>query len=215
MPVQRSILASHTSPPKSKSLLTAIVKYATVEKQAKGVFMKKVLLSMAVAALATVGALPAASASAAPYCGITWGSGAKVSGPASTSKYLTNIRAGQHDCYDRLVLDLNGATAGYDVRYVTNVGAEGTGDIIPLTGGAKLRITLKALAYNNQGQPTYGGITGQPLPGIDLKGYQTFRQAKFAGSFEQTSVGLGVRALLPFRVLQSENHVIIDVAHKW
>ena len=178
--------------------------------------MKKILLSMAVATLVTVGALPAASASAAPYCGITWGSAAKSAGPASTSKYLTNIRAGQHGCYDRVVLDLNGAAAGYDVRYVPEVSAEGSGDIIPLTGGAKLRIVLKAPSYNSSGTPTYGGVTGQVLPGVNLSGYQTFRQAKFAGSYEgQTSVGLGVRALLPFRVLQSENHVIIDVAHKW
>lgn len=178
--------------------------------------MKKLLLSMAVATLVTVGALPATSASAAPYCGITWGSGAKTGGPTSSSKYLTNIRAGQHDCYDRLVLDLNGTAAGYDVRYVTNVSAEGSGKIIPLAGGAKLRIILKAPSYNSSGTPTYGGISGQPLPGVNLTGYQTFRQAKFAGSYEgQTSVGLGVRALLPFRVLQSENHVIIDVAHKW
>lgn len=180
--------------------------------------MKRPILAALAAILISLGLIPMGTAAAAPYCGITWGSTPKTAGPATSSgKYLTNIRTGQHDCYDRMVLDLNGTTAaGYDVRYVTNVSAEGSGTVIPLTGGAKLRIVLRAPAYNNQGQPTYSGKVGQKLPGVTLTGYQTFRDAKFAGSFEgQTSVGLGVRATLPFRVFTTSNHVVIDVAHKW
>lgn len=179
--------------------------------------MKRIILGLLAAVLVSVGALPAASASAAPYCGITWGSLPKTAGPdGSAGKYLTNIRAGQHDCYDRLVLDLNGTTAaGYDVRYVSNVYADGSGQLIPLSGGAKLQIVLKAPAYVN-GAATYPGVVAHPLPGINLAGYKTFRDAKFAGSFEgQTTAGLGVRAKLPFRVFKTANHVVIDVAHKW
>jgi hypothetical protein len=54
------------------------------------------------------------------------------------------------------------------------------------------------------------------LPGVNLAGYQTFREAKFAGSFEgQTSVGLGVRARLPFRVFTLDSRLVVDVAHRW
>lgn len=177
--------------------------------------MKKVLIVLALA-LGVLAGVPAASASAAPYCGITWGSTAKSSA-ASTTRPLTNIRTGQHDCYDRMVFDLTGTGAtGYTVQYVSTVRADGSGAVIPLAGGAKLQIVLRAPAYNAQGQSTYPGVTGAKLPGVNLAGYQTFREAKFAGSFEgQTTVGLGVRALLPFRVTTSENHVIIDVAHQW
>jgi len=177
--------------------------------------MKKVLIVLALA-LGVLAGVPAAQASAAPYCGITWGSLAKNSN-TTTTRPLTNIRTGQHDCYDRMVFDLSGTGAtGYSVKYVSNVYADGSGQLIPQSGGAKLQIVLRAPAYNSVGQPTYPGIVGAPLPGVNLTGYQTFRDAKFAGSFEgQTTVGLGVRAQLPFRVTTSGNHVIIDVAHKW
>ena len=45
-------------------------------------------------------------------------------------------------------------------------------------------------------------------------GYQTFRQVAWAGSFEgATTVGLGVRARLPFRVHTLPDRIVIDVAH--
>lgn len=97
-----------------------------------------------------------------------------------------------------------------------NVYADGSGQLIPLSGGAKLQIVLRAPAYNGAGNSTYPGVIGQKLPGVNLTGYQTFRDAKFAGSFEgQTTVGLGVRATLPFRVFKLDNRVVLDVAHRW
>lgn len=157
-------------------------------------------------------ALPA---SAAPYCGITWGSLPKNGGVMSTAP-LTNIRTGQHECYDRMVFDFSGSASGYRVEYVANVYADGSGQLIPLSGGAKLQIVALAPAYDTNGNPTYPGVVGQRLPGVNLAGYQTFRDAKFAGSFEgQTTVGLGVRARLPFRVFTLGDRLVIDVAHRW
>jgi hypothetical protein len=182
--------------------------------------MRKLLLVLAAALAAVAATLSAAPASAAPYCGITWGSLAKAAGPYSTTP-LTNIRTGQQPCYDRLVVDLAGPAAGYDVRYVANVYEEGSGRLVPLAGGAKLQIIVKAPAYDANGRPTYAGRSGQPLPGVNLRGYRTFRDAKFAGSFEgQTTVGLGVRARLPFRVFTlagpgAGSRLVIDVAHRW
>jgi hypothetical protein len=54
------------------------------------------------------------------------------------------------------------------------------------------------------------------LPMPNVAGYRTFRQVAWAGSFEgYTTVGLGVRARLPFRVFLTGNHLVIDVAHTW
>lgn len=56
------------------------------------------------------------------------------------------------------------------------------------------------------------------------RGYSTFRQVAWAGSFEgQTTLALGVRARLPFRVFSlnrtpNSGHtprLVIDVAHRW
>ncbi len=161
------------------------------------------LVLMVVAAVGTT-----ASASAAPYCGITWGSLAKTSG-APLPGSVTGLRAGQHPCYDRLVIDVTGARPGYTVHYVNAVRAEGSGAIVPTAGGARLEVTVDKSARTRPGLPS-------------VAGYRTFRQVTWAGSFEgYTSFGLGVRARLPFRVFTltdsgiGTSRLVIDVAHRW
>ncbi|HSX07413.1 MAG TPA: hypothetical protein VLG11_00805 [Candidatus Saccharimonadales bacterium] len=178
--------------------------------------MRKIVLAALTTMLAAASIFTAtATANAAPYCGITWGSLPKSGGVMSTAP-ITNIRTGQHDCYDRMVFDFSGSASGYRVQYVDNVYADPSGLLIPLKGGAKLQIVALAPTYNSSGVSTYPGVVGQPLPGVNLTGYQTFRDAKFAGSFEgQTTVGLGVRARLPFRVFTLDNRLVVDVAHHW
>jgi hypothetical protein len=191
--------------------------------------MRKLVAAVAGVVLAVgtaVVAAQAAPASAAPYCGITWGSTDKAgtvppTAPAPKPQAITAVRAGQQDCYDRLVVDLRATGASYRVRYVTNVYTEGEGAVVPLRGGAKLEIVMPGLpTYDlNTGASTYR--PARPSELVDVTGYQTFRQIALAGSFEaQTTVGLGVRARLPFRVLYLDgpgagSRLVIDVAHQW
>ena len=65
-------------------------------------------IALAVAATALVAGLVAAPPANAASCAVTWGSGPKVAA-GMTSRQLTGVRAGRHTCYDRLVIDLNGA----------------------------------------------------------------------------------------------------------
>ena len=179
--------------------------------------MKKLIAAVVMSlGLLVVGVAPVNAA--APYCGITWGSTSKTAADTTVGEELTGVRTGRQSCYDRIVFDVNGPASGYDVRYVSNVYADGSGQLVPLKGGAKLRVILKTPAYNEAGQTTYKATVGQALPGINLAGYQTFRDARYAGSFEgQTSIGVGVRARLPFRVLHltGPNRIVVDVAHYW
>jgi len=175
--------------------------------------MKKIVIALFIV-LVGLGVL-SAPASAAPYCGITWGSLPKSGGAMSTGP-LTNIRTGRHDCFDRMVFDFRTGSAGYNVKYVSNVYADGSGTLVPLAGGAKLQVIALAPAYDSNGSATYPGVVGSSLPGVNIAGYQTFRDAKYAGSFEgQTTIGLGVRAKLPFRAFTLDNRLVVDVAHKW
>jgi hypothetical protein len=178
----------------------------------KGHAMRKSLVPVVIGLLLAFALVPAAPASAAPYCGITWGSGDKAAGPAtSPAVRITNVRTGRDTCWDRLVFDLSGPAAGYTVKYVPEVYADPSGVLIPLNGGAKLEVVVRAATAGS-----YPGVVGRPLPGVDLTGYRTFRDAKFAGNFEGiTTVGLGVRARLPFRVFKLGNRVVLDVAHLW
>lgn len=159
--------------------------------------------------------MPASSsATTTSDCAIEWGSGPNANTPLTAGR-LTDIRAGEKDCYDRLVFDMSEKSPqGFAVSYVDKVTEDGSGDPVPLRGGAKLQITIYAPAYDETFEPTYEYENRAEL--VDTNGFRTFRQVAWAGSWEGTTVvGLGVRARLPYRVFTYDNHVVVDVAHKW
>jgi hypothetical protein len=181
-----------------------------------------------IAALLTSSALgtTAVAADAAPAataritaCPTGWGSLAESRATATTVP-VRDVRTGRHACFDRMTVDVPGARAGglgYRVQYVDRLHQDGSGRPIAVGGGAVLEIRVAAPGYRPEtGAPTYPGRAGRPLPGVDLTGYRTFRDTRFAGSFEgETQIGLGVRARLPFRVLVLDGRVVVDVAHSW
>ncbi|MBT3167129.1 hypothetical protein HTV80_29135 [Streptomyces sp. Vc74B-19] len=172
-----------------------------------------------VTAAAPAVAAPATATAATTACPTGWGSAGK-SATAATTASVTDVRTGRHDCYDRMVVDVPGAARadlGYSVRYVDQLHQDGSGRHIPVAGGAVLEVRVTAPAYDTgTGAATYPARAGAALPGVDLTGYRTFRDARFAGSFEgDTQLGLGVRGRLPFRVLQLDGRIVIDVAHTW
>jgi hypothetical protein len=179
---------------------------------------------MLAAAAVAVGVLPAmaGAASAAPYCGITWGSLEKRA-PSATSAPLTGVRVGRHDCYDRLVVDLAGKPAGgYSVRYIDPpFRAEGSGAPLLVAGGAVLQVTVLAPAYDSSGSSTVPWSSTAVVIRPDqfqAGGFRTFRDLVWGGSFEgYSSFGLGVRARLPFQVdgPGGGSRMVIDVAHQW
>ncbi|MEW1738364.1 hypothetical protein AB0346_20630 [Nocardia beijingensis] len=177
------------------------------------------LLLLFVSALTLAGLFIApAPASAAPGCASGWGSIPKVS-RARTLAPLAGVRAGRHDCFDRLVLDIAGPVTGYHVGYVERVVMDGSGAPVPLRGDAFLSIAVYAPAHDDGFNPTYTPANRAEL--ADVRDYRTFRQVAWAGSFEgQTTLGVGTRARLPFQVSTLDgpgggSRVVIDVAHSW
>ena len=174
-------------------------------KRSVGVLVAVVVL------LLTVGVSPAA---AHPYCGIRWGSLPKAA-PVMTTAEMVDVRAGRHRCFDRLVLDVDGPVAGYSVRYVDQVRFDGSGQLVPLRGGARLEVVARVPVVHTDAIFLPSGEL------IDTAGYRTFRHVAWAGSFEgQTAIGLGVRARLPFRVFLLDgpgagSRMVVDVAHRW
>ena len=184
--------------------------------------MRSRRVMVAVAALTATlaaGVVQATAASAAPYCGIRWGSLAKSSWEM-TGAPITGARAGRHECFDRLVVDLAGKpAAGYHVRYVDGFYQDGSGDRLTVSGGAILRVDVLAPAHDQNYQATVPWKVGTDI--VNVGGYRTFRDVVYGGSFEgQTAIGLGVRARLPFRVFKLDgpgggSRLVIDVAHRW
>ena len=160
-----------------------------------------------------------APAGAAPYCGITWGSNTEgvLDGMGAQ---IIDVRAGQHDCFDRLVIDFAGKVDSFNVGYVPEVYGEGNGLRVPLRGGAKLQVHVLGSPYDIETwEPTFDPPDPREL--VDVTGWQTFRQIAVAGSFEgYTNFGVGVRARLPFRVQILDgpgagSRIVVDVAHRW
>ena len=169
--------------------------------------------TVAAAAFAVVGLGPvAADAASGPYCGITWGSTAKRAVTPDVVGDVTAVRPGRHACFDRVVLDGSWSAR---VRYVDAVRADGSGDVVPVRGGARLEVVATT------GEGGAGWVPADRREVVDVRGYRTLRQVASASDFEgQLTLAVGVRARLPFRVFVLEApgaapRVVIDVAHRW
>lgn len=164
---------------------------------------------VAVFLLALSAILVPTAASASPYCGQVWGSLTK-SDPTMGTGEIDTVRAGRHDCFDRVVFDIDGPPAGYTVAYVSQVTADGSGAVVPTPGGARLQAVIRHPHYT----PTAIGHQE-----VNPAGYRTLRSVTYAGSFEgQTTYGIGVRSRLPFRVFSipgGHGRIVVDIAHQW
>ncbi len=181
-----------------------------------------VFLIAATAAISSLDATPVAASEAA--CSSPWGSrpseGMFMDSSGDFRTRVTDVRSGPHECFDRLVIDLDEIPAGYDVRYVDESAALGLGLHQPLRGDATIGITVTGM----DGAADRGGDAFAPADGneaVNVGGYRSFRQVAYDGPFEDNDrVWLGLRARLPFRVftLSGPGHgsrLVIDVAHKW
>lgn len=161
------------------------------------------------------------STAAATTCATTtahWGSLPK-SVLAPPGKPITNVRAGRHTCFDRMVLDLSGRPASYVVAYQPLV-ISNRNVIIPLRGGAKLAVTVRSETHDTSTNPNaFHPANRREL--VNVSGFSTFRQIVLVDSFNgYTFFGLGVRARLPMRAFilngpGTGSRVVIDVAHHW
>lgn len=155
----------------------------------------------------------------------TWDTAEKTAEP-STADPLYLVRAGQHECFDRVVMDVNGeGDVGYQVSYVPVVSADGSGKPFPVAGKAALQVVVHAPA---QGSDDTGHQPGKILanagdrlyPAAKLADWQSLREIRFAGSFEgYTTMAIGVQGKLPFQVTTTLDktdkvrHLVIDIAH--
>jgi hypothetical protein len=168
----------------------------------------------AIAAAAPATAAPRAAAAPAMSCSAHWGTNAKHRGSnmITVATRVRAVRAGKHGCFDRLVIDLSGGKlAPFSARYVKHIVADPSGKVLKVRGRAKILIVVRGPA----GRHYHANAVNL----ADVSGFKSFRQVRGAGSFERvTSIGLGVRAKLPFRVSeigssQSGWRIVIDVAH--
>lgn len=124
---------------------------------------------------------------------------------------VVSVRVGQHECFDRVVIDVaTTGPVGSAVRYVDVVHQDGSGFPVPVAGNAALQVVVYASAYEliDSGAP-YAYSTPN---------WGSLREVAWAGSFEgMTTFAIGVVDQNAFAVTTWEEHgirkVIIDIAH--
>lgn len=170
------------------------------------------------AALTAAGALPVAQAAGSSSAGpASWSSKSRVgsgtSGPGSQLSLLREMRAGQHDEFDRVVLELRGSGPGYIVRYVPVVHEDPRGEPVPLEGRAAIEVVLRGATLDQTPQGGTGRYRGPHRISPRLP---QVREVAVSGDFEAIlSFGIGVDHRAGFRVftLTHPTRVVIDIAH--
>jgi hypothetical protein len=184
------------------------------------------ILVLAVTPALTVGAPAGADTTGCPS---GWGSRPKTATPAGVQglQFLLNVRAGQHPCYDRIVLDVTGndnGPTGYSVSYGPVVHNENTAEPVPVAGGAVLQVALGRGSFDHGSQsPAFH--PADPTNLVDVTGFRTLRQIAWADTEladDTSTLAIGVRARLPMRafLLPSPTQafgqrLVIDIAHHW
>ncbi len=107
---------------------------------------------------------------------------AKTSPSSGSQARLSSAAAGCHASYDRFVVRVgSGGKPGYDVRYVSKIIADPSGNPVSLQGTKRLRVIIR-------------DATAHTLPSTITPGCSNLRQVKKAGDFEGVvSYGLGLR----------------------
>jgi hypothetical protein len=159
---------------------------------------------------ATLGALASSLMLAAAAFGLPPFTTAPKSAPGSGGQVqLSHVTTACHSTFDRFVVRAQFGTPRYGVRYVSQIRADGSGDVVPLQGSKRLRITIR----NARGH-TEGGTN--LVPASQKPHCPNLRQMKTAGDFEGVvTFGLGLRRKTGFRVfrLTSPKRLVVDVSH--
>ncbi len=121
---------------------------------------------------------------------------------------LVGIRTASQPGYDRIVFDFQGQLPGYDIRYVSRVVEDGSGETVQVPGRRFLLIRFDpANAHDEAGRATAPRSATVNLPML--------RAYRMVGDFEAVvSVALGLDDTVGFRVgeLGSPNRIYVDIA---
>ena len=136
-----------------------------------------------------------------------------TSGACSQSgSYLTSVRVGEHDGYDRVVFQFSGGLPAVTADRVSAVYADPRGIPVPLAGQSYLHVVFRGASAACP-QPMQQTWTG---PSVLTPYYPQLLVVSAAGDFEgYLSFGIGLAAQGSYHLftLTGPNRVVIDVSH--
>ena len=161
-------------------------------------------MAVTAAALAALLALAAQAFGLPPFS-----TTAKTLPGSGAQAQLSGVDTGCHATFDRFVIHIASGMSGYDVRYVSRVVADPSGNPVALQGSKRIRVVV----HPARGHTTAGANL---LPATLTPLCPNLRQVKRAGDFEGVvSFGLGLARKTGFRVfrLTGPTRIVVDVAH--
>ena len=122
---------------------------------------------------------------------------------------LTDVRAGGHSGFDRVVFEFRGPVPEYRVDYVDQLVQDGSGQPVAVAGAADLEVVFQgADAHDADGTPTIS-------PRRFSTGLPAVKEIAQIGDFEAVvSYGIGVDRKRPLKVstLSNPSRLVIDVS---
>ena len=131
---------------------------------------------------------------------------------AQAGSYLTSVRTGQHDGYDRVVFQFSGGRPAVTASRVSAVYADPKGTPVALAGQSYLRVVFRGASgvCPQSAQQTWTG------PAVLTPSYPQLLTVSAAGDFEgYLSFGIGLAANGSYHVstLTGPDRVVIDFSH--
>jgi hypothetical protein len=128
---------------------------------------------------------------------------------AQSAPTLTDVRAGGHTGFDRVVFEFQGAVPEHRVGYVDQLVQDGSGRPVTVAGAADLEVVFQgANAHRQDGTPTIS-------PRRFSTGLPAVKEVAQIGDFEAVvSYGIGVDRKRPIKVstLSNPSRLVIDVS---
>lgn len=125
---------------------------------------------------------------------------------------ITGVRIGEHDDYDRVVLDLSGdrRTLGWYAEFVDEAVQDPSGMPLEVEGDAYLQIGVRGIDWTTESEERYDGAP------VDADDTEVVEEVVFGGLFEgQQQIVIGLDERTAFRVfgLDDPARIVIDVRH--
>jgi hypothetical protein len=128
---------------------------------------------------------------------------------AQSTPILSDVRAGRHTGFDRVVFEFRGPVPEYRVDYVDQLVQDGSGQPVAVAGAADLEVVFQgADAHDADGTPTIS-------PRRFSTGLPAVKEIAQIGDFEAVvSYGIGVDRRRPLEVstLSGPSRLVIDVS---
>jgi hypothetical protein len=128
---------------------------------------------------------------------------------AQSAPTLTDVRAGRHTGFDRVVFEFSGAVPEHRVGYVDQLVQDGSGKPVSVAGTADLEVVFHgANAHEDDGTPTIS-------PRRFSTGLPAVKEIAQIGDFEAVvTYGIGIDRRRPLKVsiLSNPSRLVIDVS---